>query len=205
MFAIAVWDRRERVLWLVRDRIGKKPLYYGHFGTTIVFASELKALRAHPDFRSEIDPEAVSAYFRFGNVPAPLSIYRGVKKLAAASWLRIPSDGVGASRMNTGRSAVRCDSGQASPFVGSDSEAVDELDNRLRHAIRQRMIAADVPVGLFLSGGVDSSTVTALAQAQSSIPIRTFSIGMSSAEYDESKFAEIGGKASRYRTYVPSF
>lgn len=193
MFAIAVWDRRERVLWLARDRMGKKPLYYGWFGRTLLFASELKAFRAHPEFRPEIDPDAVAAYFRFGYIPAPLSIYRGVRKLPAASWLRI------AARIPPGGEEVlpqpywsmeaTVRAGLAAPFSGSDQDAVDELDRRLRHAVRQRIVASDVPVGLFLSGGVDSSTVTALAQAQSSIPIRTFSIGMASAEYDESNFA----------------
>lgn len=198
MFAIAVWDCRERALWLARDRMGKKPLYYGWFGRTLLFASELKAFRAHPQFHPEIDPDAVAAYFRFGYVPAPLSIYQGVRKLPAASWLRITSRIT--SRIASGceevvpqpywsmETAVRA--GLAAPFSGSEQEAIDELDLRLRHAVRQRIVASDVPVGLFLSGGVDSSTVSALAQAQSSIPIRTFSVGMSSAEYDESKFAE---------------
>ena len=193
MFAIAAWDCRERVLWLARDRMGKKPLYYGRFGRTLLFASELKAFRAHPEFHPEIDPDAVAAYFRFGYVPTPLSIYRGVRKLPAASWLQI------ASRIPPGgeeyqpqpywsmETAVRA--GLAAPFSGSEPEAIDELDRRLRNAVRQRIVASDVPVGLFLSGGVDSSTVSALAQAQSSIPIRTFSIGMASAEYDESNFA----------------
>jgi asparagine synthase (glutamine-hydrolysing) len=194
MFAIAVWDCRERALWLARDRMGKKPLYYGWFGRSLLFASELKALRAHPEFRAEIDPEAAAAYFRFGNVPAPLSIYRGVRKLPAASWLRIPllspRNGQEGSPRPYWSLGDRVRAGLAAPFSGSDEEAVSELDGLLRNAVRQRMVASDVPVGLFLSGGVDSSTVSALAQAQSSVPIRTFSIGMSSAAYDESKFAE---------------
>jgi len=192
MFAIAAWDCRERVLWLARDRMGKKPLYYGSFGRTLLFASELKAFHAHPAFHAEIDPDAVAAYFRFGCVPAPLSIYRRVRKLPAASWLRVPS---GNDHKHTlpqpywsMEATVRA--GLASPFAGSEQEAVEELESRLRNAVRRRIVASDVPVGLFLSGGVDSATVSALAQAQSSIPIRTFSVGMSSAEYDESKFAE---------------
>jgi asparagine synthase (glutamine-hydrolysing) len=194
MFAIAAWDCQERVLWLARDRAGKKPLYYGWFGRSLLFASELKAFRAHPEFRGEIDPDAVAAYFRFGYVPAPLSIYRGVRKLPAASWLRIPlripPGGEECPPHEYWSLGELVRAGLASPYPGSDEEATQELDGRLRKAVRQRMIASDVPVGLFLSGGVDSATVTALAQAQSSVPIRTFSIGMSSTEYDESQFAE---------------
>jgi asparagine synthase (glutamine-hydrolysing) len=194
MFAIAAWDCQERVLWLVRDRFGKKPLYYGHCGRSLLFASELKAFRAHPEFRAEIDPDAVAAYFRFGYVPAPLSIYRGVRKLPAASWLRISSRTLSLSGQDClphqyWSLGKQVRSGLASPFPGSDEEAIQELDDRLRRAVRQRMMTSDVPVGLFLSGGVDSATVTALAQAQSSIPIRTFSIGMTSAGHDESGFA----------------
>ena len=206
MFAIAVWDCRERVLWLARDRMGKKPLYYGWFGRTLLFASELKAFRAHPEFRPEIDPDAVAAYFRFGYVPAPLSIYRGVRKLPAASWLRIASRIASESarkscRSRTGPWRQRCAPGWPRPFPAASQEAVDELDRRLRHAVRQRIVASDVPVGLFLSGGVDSSTVSALAQAQSSIPIRTFSIGMTSAEYDESNFADKHRATSGHRAH----
>jgi asparagine synthase (glutamine-hydrolysing) len=194
MFAIAAWDCRERVLWLARDRMGKKPLYYGWFGRSLLFASELKAFRAHPEFRAEIDPEAVAAYFRFGYVPAPLSIYRGARKLPAASWLgiasRIPSSSEECLPQPYWSMEAAVRAGLAAPFSGSEEEAIDELDLRLRNAVRQRIMASDVPVGLFLSGGVDSATVSALAQAQSSIAIRTFSVGMSSAEYDESKFAE---------------
>jgi asparagine synthase (glutamine-hydrolysing) len=189
MFAIAAWDRRERILWLARDRFGKKPLYYGRFGNTVLFASELKALRTHPSFRPELDSEAVASYLRYNCIPATQSIYRGVHKLPAASWLAV--------------SAASCDSqpraywsledtvrkSMAEPYQGSEDEAAEELDLRLRPAVRSRMLASDVPVGLFLSGGVDSSTVTALAQAQSSAPVRTFCIGMPSSSYDESKFA----------------
>jgi asparagine synthase (glutamine-hydrolysing) len=189
MFAMAVWDRHERALWFASDRFGKKPLYYGRFAETVLFASELKALRVHPSFRAELDNDALASYLRYNCIPAPRSIFRGVHKLPAASWLRISGDGAETgphaywSLDELARSSV------ASPFNGSEEEAVEELDLRLRAAIRSRMLASDVPVGLFLSGGVDSSTVTALAQAQSSIPIRTFCIGMSSSAYDESKFA----------------
>ena len=186
---MAIWDRDDRALWLVRDRFGKKPLYYGRFGHTVLFASELKAICVHPKFQAELDTDAVASYLRFNCIPAPLSIYSGVRKLAAASWLRITRDGSERGPMAYWSLSDVVRAGLASPFEGSGEEAIRELDHRLRCAIRSRMLASDVPVGLFLSGGVDSSTVTALAQAQSSIPIRTFSIGMSSSAYDESSFA----------------
>ena len=188
-FAMAVWDSSRRALWLARDRFGKKPLYYGRFGSEIVFASELKALRVHPAFRAEVDPAALSAYLRFSCVPAPLSIFREVRKLPAASYLRISQDGATQGPAAYWSLAELARRSLADRFTGSEEEAAQELDRRLRAAVRSRMLASDVPVGLFLSGGVDSSTVTALAQAQSSIPVRTFSIGMPSASYDEAKFA----------------
>ena len=167
MFAMAIWDRDDRALWLVRDRFGKKPLYYGRFGHTVLFASELKAICVHPKFQAELDTDAVASYLRFNCIPAPLSIYSGVRKLAAASWLRITRDGSERGPMAYWSLSDVVRAGLASPFEGSGEEAIRELDHRLRCAIRSRMLASDVPVGLFLSGGVDSSTVTALAQAQS--------------------------------------
>jgi len=189
MFAMGIWDRDQRALWLVRDRFGKKPLYYGRFGNTILFASELKAIRVHPAFQAELDPDALTSYLRFNWIPAPQSIYRGVRKLAAGSWLRISPDGAEQGPRSYWSLGDLARTSLASPFQGSAEEATQELDRLLRSAVRSRMLASDVPVGLFLSGGVDSSTVTALAQAQSSVPIHTFSIGMSSSAYDESKFA----------------
>jgi len=188
-FAIAVWDRSERALWLVRDRLGKKPLYYARFGNELLFASELKGLRRHPAFHAEIDPVALSSYLRLNCVPAPLSLYRGVHKLPAASWLRISHDGSLHGPTAYWSLARIARQGISHPFVGSEQEAIQELDQRLRAAVRSRMLAADVPIGLFLSGGVDSSTVTALAQAQSAVPIRSFSIGMPAVSHDESRFA----------------
>ncbi len=189
MWAMAIWDREQRTLWLVRDHFGKKPLYYGRVGESVLFASELKAFRSHPSFRADLDADAIASYLRFNCVPAPQSIYRGVRKLPAASWLRISQDGVEHGPHAYWSLADLARDGLASPFEGTDEEATQELDRRLRFAVRSRMLASDVPVGLFLSGGVDSSTVAALAQAQSSIPVRTFSIGMSATAYDESEVA----------------
>jgi len=189
MFAMAIWDRDRRALWLVRDRFGKKPLYYGRFGSALLFASELKAIRLHPAFQAELDTDAIASYLRYNCIPAPQSIYRGIQKLPAASWLRVTSDSAERGPHVYWSLGEVASSGLASPFTGDEAAATTELDRRLRSAVQSRMLASDVPVGLFLSGGVDSSTVTALAQAQSTIPIRTFSIGMSSSAHDESNFA----------------
>jgi asparagine synthase (glutamine-hydrolysing) len=189
MFAIAVWDRKERLLYLVRDRMGEKPLYYGWVGDVFLFASELKALRAYPAFRPEIDREALALYLRYNCVPAPHSIYRGVHKLPSATFLRIQSDTreepLPAAYWSLLEVARR---GIENPYCGSDTQAVEELDGRLRDAIRLRMIS-DVPLGAFLSGGIDSSAVVALMQAQSSRPVRSFSIGFHEAGYNEAKDA----------------
>jgi asparagine synthase (glutamine-hydrolysing) len=187
MFAFGVWDRQERVLHLVRDRLGKKPLYYGWQGSTFLFGSELKALRAHPDFRASIDRDALASYLRFSYVPAPRSIYAGVWKLPAATWLTIHPDRP--DRMPDPQRywdpmAIAL-AGQEDPLRLSDEDATCELEKLLADAVRLRTIA-DVPLGAFLSGGVDSSTVVALLQAQSQLGASTFTIGFDASEYDES-------------------
>lgn len=188
MFALAVWDRRDRVLTLARDRAGEKPLYYGRQGDSIVFASELKALTAHSSFERTIDRDALAAFMRFGYVPAPMSIWRGIAKLPAAHLVELrPGDrdpGQPSCYWDLGDLAAR---GAAAPYDDTP-ELVDRLDTLLRDAVRLRM-EADVPLGAFLSGGVDSSVITALMQAQSSQPVRTFSIGFDARGYDESGYA----------------
>lgn len=188
MFAIALWDRVDRRLTLARDRAGEKPLYYGWQGNSFVFASELKAITAHPDFRKVIDRNAVAAFMRFGYVPAPLSIWQGIGKLPPAHRIDIavddPQSAVAQAYWDIHAVAAR---GAAAPAADSP-ELVDELDALLRDAVRMRM-EADVPLGAFLSGGVDSSVVTALMQVQSSRPVRTFSIGFAEQGYDESGYA----------------
>ncbi len=186
MFAIALWDRRLRRLHLLRDRLGEKPLYYGFAGRTLLFGSELKALRVHPDFGGEIDRDALALFFRYSYIPAPYSIYRGVRKLPPGSLITIDA-GRGAAEPRpvpfwSARDAA--ERGVAEPFRGSAEDAVAELDALLRDAVALRM-QADVPLGAFLSGGIDSSTVVALMQAQSSRPVKTFTIGFHEAEYDE--------------------
>jgi len=190
MFAFAVWDRQERCLHLARDRAGEKPLYYGWIGPVFLFASELKALRAHPCFDSEIDRDAVSSYVGTGFVPAPLSIYTKIRKLLPASCLTVKPSLAGATPAPVPYWSMIevAKSGLEAPFRGSDREAIDALEALLREAVRLRMIA-DVPLGAFLSGGIDSSTIVALMQAQASRPVKTFTIGFSEAGYNEADHA----------------
>jgi len=195
MFAFALWDRQERVLHLVRDRLGIKPLYYGWAGDTLLFGSELKALRAHPAFRPEIDRDVLTLLLRHNYIPAPYSIYKGVQKLPPGTILTLAGGNGPGAAPPVPYWSVRdaAAAGLADPFSGSEAEAADQLDALLREAVGMRMVA-DVPLGAFLSGGVDSSTVVALMQAQSSRPVRTFSIGFREAGYDEAPFArEVAG------------
>ena len=187
MFAFALWNRVERTLVLVRDRLGIKPLYWGQCGDVFLFASEMKALRAHPDFRAVIDRNALAAFLRHGYVPAPFSIHHGVRKLEPGTLLTLePGGAPEVLRFWDLRSVAHV--GQANRFDLSDQEATAKLEDLLKDAIARRMIA-DVPLGAFLSGGIDSSTVTALMQALSLRPVKTFSIGFFETEYDEARHA----------------
>ena len=189
MFAFAVWDRQDRRLTLARDRIGEKPLYYGRFGGTLLFGSELKALRAHPAFRAEVDRDVLALYVRHGYVPAPYSIYRRVSKLPAGCFAEFTARGE-EPRIERYWSALQIAlAGVAAPRREPESALVDELDGLLRRAVRGQMVA-DVPLGAFLSGGIDSSTVVALMQAQSDRPVHTFTIGFAEAEYNEAEHAK---------------
>ncbi len=188
MFAFSLWDRRDRVLSLVRDRIGIKPLYWGMQDGRLLFASELGALECLPDFRREIEPDAVASYLRFGYVPAPLSIYRGIGKLAPGAILTIGPDGIPhESRFWTLEDAVA--KGRANALDVDDAEAVSQLDTLLGDAVSRRLVA-DVPVGAFLSGGIDSSTVAALMRRTSTGVVRTFSIGFDDPAFDEARYAK---------------
>lgn len=189
MFAFALWDRRERKLILARDRLGEKPLYYGRVGDVFLFGSELKALRAHPAWRSEINRDALAAYLRHGAVPAPHTIYRGVFKLLPGSLLTITgkaSADLSPQRYwSCGDAALAA---RSNPFAGSDEAAVEALQALLSDAIGRQCVA-DVPLGAFLSGGIDSSLVVALMQAQSGRPVRSFTIGFREWGYDEAPHA----------------
>lgn len=187
MFAIVLWDRQKAELTLARDRFGEKPLYYGWQGNTFLFGSELKALKAHPAFCAGVDRQALTAMMRFGYVPAPYSIYQGIFKLPAASWLTL-QPAAGAAAMDEPKAywslSQAIQHGQQSPFIGSADDAVNELEQVLRQSVRLQMMA-DVPLGAFLSGGVDSSLITALMQAESSRPVQTYTIGFAEEGYDE--------------------
>ncbi|HXF93631.1 MAG TPA: asparagine synthase (glutamine-hydrolyzing) [Nitrospiraceae bacterium] len=203
MFAFALWDRTDQVLSLVRDRLGIKPLYFGWAGRCFVFASEVKALRCHPAFRADIDRDALVLYLRHGYIPAPRSIYHNLYKLPPGCILTVtperatraegfspdPESPDGWKPVRYWSARIVAEQGCASPFRGAESEAEQELDALLRQAVRLRMIA-DVPLGAFLSGGIDSSTVVALMQAQSTRPVKTFSIGFYEDEYNEAQHAK---------------
>lgn len=189
MFAFALWDTRERHLFLARDRMGEKPLYYGWQGRAFLFASELKALCRHPAFGADIDRGALALYMRHNAVPAPHSIYTGIRKLPPGTFLCVTQDAPDTCPQTYWSVDDVARKGLAAPFSGSDSDAVAELDVLLRQAISGQMVA-DVPLGAFLSGGLDSSTVVALMQAQSSRPVQTFSIGFAEAGYNEAEHAE---------------
>ena len=187
MFAIALWDRRDRSLTLIRDRLGIKPLYWAKFGELFLFGSELKALLAHPGWRPQIDRNAVAAFMRLSYVPAPHTIYRGVQKLEPGTILTMPWQGEPRIvRFWDARAAAH--DGINNPLAGNDAELVDRLESLLQDAVSRRMIA-DVPLGAFLSGGIDSSTVVALMQRAGVGKVKTFSIGFDIPGFDEARYA----------------
>jgi asparagine synthase (glutamine-hydrolysing) len=189
MFAFALWDAQERTLFLSRDRLGEKPLYYGWLGGTFLFASELKALRAHPAFQADLDRDALALSLRHNCIPAPYSIYRNVRKLPPATLLKVKAGDRDSQPVPYWSLREAAERGVREPFTGSDAEALEQLDRLLRDAVRIRMIS-DVPLGAFLSGGIDSSTIVALMQVQSDRPVRTFSIGLREASYNEAADAQ---------------
>lgn len=189
MFAFAVWDKQTEVLTLGRDRLGEKPLYYGWQEGTFFFGSELKALKAHPDFEAEIDRDVLSLFIRHSYIPEPYSIYKKIFKLKPGCLLTLKKDNKKTTIAPYWSVISIAKSGIKSPFTGSPSEAVDELELKLGQSVKQQMMA-DVPLGAFLSGGVDSSAIVSLMQAQSNKPINTFTIGFDVADYNEAKYAK---------------
>ena len=185
MFAFGCWDAHESELWLARDRFGEKPLYYGVHQGAFIFASELKALRAVPGFAPDIDRRALAEYFRWTNVPAPMTIYEGVNKLPPAHFVRV---GEPAAMPEPQSYWSATESACGAPPLPAGAGAVDLLGEVLDQAVGAQMLA-DVPLGAFLSGGVDSSSVVASMQRQSSIPVRTFTVGFKERAYDESGYA----------------
>ncbi len=189
MFAFALWDRQSRQLTLARDRLGEKPLYYGWAGSTFLFGSDLAALRRYPDWQGEINRDALTLLMRHNYIPAPHSIYRGIAKLMPGTFRVFDAkerDGLESIYWSAFDSAR---DGLERPFAGTPSEAVDETERLLSQSLSGQMIA-DVPLGAFLSGGIDSSAVVALMQAQSSRPVNTFAIGFESEAYDEARHAQ---------------
>jgi asparagine synthase (glutamine-hydrolysing) len=189
MFAFALWDRKERKLYLVRDRLGIKPLYYGWVEGQFVFASELKAIRQYPGFQAQIDRDVLALYMRHNYVPAPHSIYQGISKLNAGCILMLggPQEQPVVSQYWSATEIAK--QGLRSPVQGSETEIVEQLERTLAEAVKLRMIS-DVPLGAFLSGGIDSSTVVALMQSQSARPVKTFTIGFHEDAYNEADHAK---------------
>jgi asparagine synthase (glutamine-hydrolysing) len=191
MFALALWDRHERALYLARDRMGEKPLYYGSMRGTFGFASQLSALREHPRFQAApVDRDAISQLLRYHCIPAPRSVFVGIHKLPPGTWLRVTLDTLSTALRpeaywSAHEAAMR---GIDDRLSGSPEELVDRLDGLLTSIVGDQMMA-DVPLGAFLSGGIDSSTVVALMQKQATRPVRTFSIGFDEHGYDEAAHA----------------
>jgi asparagine synthase (glutamine-hydrolysing) len=192
MFAIAVWDARDRTLQLARDRFGEKPLYYGIQNGVLLFGSELKALEMHPACRREVDRAALTAYSQSKCVPAPHSIYRGIAKLLPGTILSIWDRDITFSRLQPPRPFWSVEEAfhlaQHHPFEGSDDDAVEQLDAVIGRAVKDQLVS-DVPLGAFLSGGIDSSLIVAQMQRHSPRPVRTFTIGFADEQYNEAPYA----------------
>jgi asparagine synthase (glutamine-hydrolysing) len=191
MFALALWDRRDRVLHLTRDRLGEKPLYYSVLGDVVLFGSELRALLAYPSFNREIDRQALALLLRLNYIPAPATIFTGARKLAAATLVSFRPNQRGWPEPEVWWDfpAAAWTAMAARPQADDDQGALDQLEAVLSEAVSRRMVA-DVPLGSFLSGGIDSSLVTALAQAGSTKPVRTFTVGFGGQGLDEADHAE---------------
>ncbi|HXG91031.1 MAG TPA: asparagine synthase (glutamine-hydrolyzing) [Blastocatellia bacterium] len=193
MFAFAVFDCKERMLYLVRDRLGEKPLYYGWVGDAFLFASELKPFQTHAAWRGEIDRNALALLIRHNYIPAPYSIFKGIYKLMPATIFAMRVDEAGdydsVRQIRYWSPKEVAEAGINNPFTGSERDAIEQLDALLCDAIRGQMVA-DVPLGAFLSGGIDSSTVVALMQAMSNQPVKTFTIGFNEDGYNEAVHAK---------------
>lgn len=193
MFSIVLWDKNENILTLARDRMGEKPLYYGWQGNTFFFGSELKAFKKHPDFENHIDENALQLYVRNGYIPAPYSIFKGIKKLKPGTFFQINKDNI---KIDYNEPKVYwslvniIEKRNHSIFTGSSNEGLIKLEELLTSSIQQQMLS-DVPLGAFLSGGTDSSLVVAIMQSISNRPIKTFSIGFNEVEYNEAKNAKV--------------
>jgi asparagine synthase (glutamine-hydrolysing) len=190
MFAVAVWDREKRELSLARDRVGKKPLYYGWCGDALLFASELKALRLHPEFDGVIDRGALSQFIQYGWISEPLSIYKNIRKLQPGTCISIRAESLAWTIPSQSYWAANrvMEAARKEPFQGSFRQAADRLDELLTQSVIERMVA-DVDLGALLSGGIDSSTIVGLMQKHSDRPVKTFSIGFDEKKYNEAEYA----------------
>jgi asparagine synthase (glutamine-hydrolysing) len=188
MFALGIWDRQDKILYLARDRFGEKPLYYGVVDGTFIFASELKAIKAYPGFKGEINQESLELLLRYAYIAGPGSIYKNIFKLEAGCYLKVSADLQCHSQAywSSLASALRA---HQQLFNGSETEAIDQLELLLKASIKERTLS-DVPIGAFLSGGIDSSTIVALMQSDSRERVKTFSIGFDHAKYNEAPFAK---------------
>lgn len=203
MFALALWDNEERKLYLARDRMGEKPLYYGWVNGALVFGSELKALKAYPGFSNAISRDALALYLQYNYVPAPHSIYENIYKLEPGCYLSLTADAVSIPLITAPEVGVEYQGlslhrwwsladkiqNQSGDLIHNEKDALDGLDSRLRESIRLQSIA-DVPLGAFLSGGIDSSAIVALMQSEAISPVKTFTIGFSESKHNEAAYAK---------------
>jgi asparagine synthase (glutamine-hydrolysing) len=193
MFALALWDRELRTLAFARDRLGEKPLYYGIQGGVLLFASELKALRVHPAFSAEVDRGALSLYLRHNCVPSPYSIYKDIFKLAPGTFMQVDETAIEQGRLPEPQTYWSFHDvvtrGMTNPFAGNAEDAINELERVLKHSVKQQLVS-DVPLGAFLSGGVDSSTIVSLMQVQSRNPVKTFTVGFHEEGFNEAEHAK---------------
>lgn len=189
MFAFALWDGKSKILTLARDCMGEKPLYYGWQGDTFIFASELKAFKAHPSFKPKVNRHALKLFMNNNYIPAPFSIYENIFKIQPGTYYSLClEDGKSCSETywSVGQAA---NSGKLNPFSGTEQNAIEELNRLLTQSISSQMVS-DVPLGAFLSGGFDSSAIAAIMQSQSKLPIQTFTVGFSNQEYNEAVYAK---------------
>ncbi len=189
MFAFAYWSERDKALFLARDRMGEKPLYFGRQNGTFLFGSELKALKHHPSFSSEVNRDALALYMRYNYIPAPYSIYQSIHKLKPAHYVVISGHGQNISEQHCYWDLKKVANDGLTHSIDDESQVLKDLDWLLKDSVKRRMMA-DVPLGAFLSGGYDSTTVAALMQAQSIKPVKTFSIGFKEDAFNEAQYAK---------------
>ena len=193
MFAFALWDSEKCSIHLARDRIGEKPLYYGWQGSDFLFGSELKALKAHPGFKANIDRESLDLYFRYNYIPAPYSIYENIYKLPPGSVLSLYQGKKKYKIRRYWSIEDKSIAGVHAPLLNSEDNLINELECRIKKSIKQKMVS-DVPLGAFLSGGIDSSVVVGIMQSLSLHPVKTFTIGFKDEVFDEAEDAKLIAK-----------